>query len=87
MAKTDLIKTIDHQKSITKGLLSNSLMIDNIAQNGSYNNNWSPQINHKSNIVKISNVIILSQKTNIQKGDNLPAKQFFFTYDWWYAQK
>ena len=38
-AKTDLITTIDHNTTTTDGILSNSLVINDIGQNRSYHNN------------------------------------------------
>ena len=67
VVNTDLISNIENHKSTTKGLLSNSLMINNIVQNRSFQNNWSPHINHKRTFYKNSNVIILPQKTNWKK--------------------
>ena len=49
-AKTDLITIIDHQTSNTEWLLSNLLMINDMGQNRSYPNNWSPYVNHKRNM-------------------------------------
>ena len=39
LLNTDLILATDHQTSTTKGLLSNSLMINDKGQNRSYHNN------------------------------------------------
>ena len=50
-SKTVLVTTIDRHTSITIWLLSNSLMINDISQNGSYHNNWSSHINHKRTFV------------------------------------
>ena len=70
-AKTDLITTIDHHTSTTKGLLSNSPMIIKKGKNRSYHKNCSHQINHKWSKVTISNVKINPQKKNCKTGDNI----------------
>ena len=55
MAKTDLITIIDHHTSTKKGICLISLLINDVGQKRSYQNNWSSQIKNKKNIVKITN--------------------------------
>ena len=75
--KTDLTTIIDQHTSTTKGLLSNSLMINKIRKNRFHHNKLSQLINYERTIVKISIVKKLPQKTNCNTGDNIPARQFF----------
>ena len=90
-AKTDLITTLDHHTTTTKGFLSNSLMINNIRQNRSYHNNWTTHINHKrTNVILINDVLfepkqILSQQFIItrQQQKNYCLTIFSYTYDYW----
>ena len=49
------------------------LMINDMGQNRSYHNNWSPHINYERTKVKISNVNIVPKKTKCKTGDNIPA--------------
>ena len=64
--KKDLITTIDHQTSITKGILTNSLMIKKIGQKRLYHNNRSLHIKHKSTVLKFTNKY---KKTKWAKSD------------------